>query len=133
MIIYCSKALQKALKLNKEDMATQEQLSADVNPFYAWHGHIAKVDGRNMIVLMNDQTMYCMLFRNKLPRNKNKFTDLIMEGLPYTFEAGNVNNAEIDYYMSGIGKIIFAEKADKQMTGNINRMILDMGVFVARG
>ncbi len=28
--------------------------------------------------------------------------------------------------MSGIGDIIFAEKADRQMTGNLNRMFLDM-------
>ena len=29
-------------------------------------------------------------------------------------------------YMSGVGKIIFAEKADRQMTGNLTRMFLDM-------
>jgi hypothetical protein len=57
MIIYCSKTLQTALKLNKTDLATPEQIAAEKNPFYAWHGHIAKVDGRNTIVLMNDKTM----------------------------------------------------------------------------
>ena len=87
MIIYCSKALQKALKLNKTDFATPEQLAIEDNPFYyGWHGHIAKVDRRNTIVLMNDKTMYCLLFRNKLPRNKDKFAELVMEALPYTFE-----------------------------------------------
>ena len=95
MIIYCSKALQTALKLNKPDFATPEQLATEVNPFYAWHGHIAKVDGRNTIVLMNDKTMYCLLFRNKLPRNKDKFAELVMEALPYTFEVGNINKEEI--------------------------------------
>lgn len=66
MVIYCSKALQTALKLIKADMVKPEDLQQ--NNFYSWHGHIAKVDGRNVIVLMNDKTMYCMLFRNKLPR-----------------------------------------------------------------
>ena len=28
--------------------------------------------------------------------------------------------------MSGLGEIIFAEKADRQMTGNLTRMFLDM-------
>lgn len=78
MIIYCSKALQKALKLSKTELASPEQLEKEDNPFYSWHGHIAKVDGRNTIVLMNDKTMYSMFFRNKLPRNKDKFAKLVM-------------------------------------------------------
>ena len=127
MIIYCSKALETALKLSKTDFATPEQLATEVNPFYAWHGHIAKVDGRNTIVLMNDKTMYCLLFRNKLPRNKDKFAELVMEALPYTFEVGNINQEEIVNYMSHVDNIVFAEKADRQITGNITRMILDMG------
>ena len=127
MIIYCSKALQTALKLNKTDFATPEQLEKEENPFYAWHGHIAKVDGRNTIVLMNDKTIYCLQFKNKLPRNKDKFAGLVMEALPYTFEVGNINAKEIVNYMSAVDNIVFAEKADRQITGNITRMILDMG------
>ena len=127
MIIYCTKALQKALKLNKTDFATPEQLTTEENPFYAWHGHIAKVDGRNTIVLMNDKTMYCLLFRNKLPRNKDKFAELVMEALQYTFEVGNINREEIVNYMSGVAGVVIAEKSDRQITGNITRMILDMG------
>ena len=114
MIIYCSKALQTALKLSKTDFATPEHIASEENSFYAWHGHIAKVDGRNTIVLMNDKTMYSMLFRNKLPRNKDKFAKLVMEALPYTFEVGNVNREEIVHYMSNVDKIIFAEKADRR-------------------
>lgn len=127
MIIYCSKALQIALKLNKQDFATTEQLAKEDNPFYSWHGHIAKVDGRNTTVLMNDKTMYCMLLRNKLPQNKDKFAELVMDALPYTFEVGNINAKEISTYMCNVDNIVFAEKADRQITGNINRMILDMG------
>ena len=126
MIIYCSKALQTALKLSKTDFATPEQLAKEDNPFYGWHGHISKVDGRNTIVLMNDKTMYCMLFRNKLPRNKDKFAELVMEALPYTFEVSNINGEEIDNYISSVDNIVFSEKADRQITGNITRMILDM-------
>lgn len=127
MIIYCSKALQIALKLNKTDFAKTEQLTTEENPFYSWHGHIAKVDGRNTIVLMNDKTMYCLMFRNKLPRNKDKFAELVMEALTHTFEVGNINAEEISTYMSSVEGIVFAEKADRQITGNITRMILDMG------
>ena len=127
MIIYCSKALQTALKLSKTDFATPEQLEKENNPFYGWHVHIAKVDGRNTIILMNDKTMYSMLFRNKLPRNKDKFAEIVMEALPYTFEVGNINAEEISNYMSSVDSIVFAEKSDRQITGNITRMILDMG------
>lgn len=49
-----------------------------------------------------------------------------MDALPYTFEVGNINEEEINTYMSSIENIVFDEKADRQITGNINRMILDM-------
>lgn len=127
MVIHCSKALQTALKLKKTDMATPEQLEKEADSFYSWHGHIAKVDGRNTIVLMNDKTMYCLLFRNKLPRNKDKLAELVLEAIPYTFEVGNINTSEIEKYMGGVGNIVYADRADRQITGNINRMILDMG------
>lgn len=127
MVIHCSKALQTALKLKKTDMVTPEQLEKEVDSFYSWHGHITKVDGRNTIVLMNDKTMYCLLLRNKLPRNKEKFADLVLEAIPYTLEVGNINTTEIINYMSGAGSIVYAEKIDRQIIGNINRMILDMG------
>ena len=76
-------------------------VDAQINESYAWHGHITKLNGKNTIILMNDRTMYSLVFRNRLPRN-------------------------VDKYMSGLGKIIFAEKADRQMTGNLTRMFLDM-------
>ncbi len=126
MVIHCSKALQTALKIKKVDLATSEQLEKEIDSLYSWHGHIAKIGGRNTIVLMNDKTMYCLLFRNKLPRNKEKFTELMLEAIPYTFETGIVNVAEIINYMSSVGSIIYADKSDRQITGNIKRMILDM-------
>ena len=106
MVIYCSKALQKALKLTKADMVEAENIKE--NDFYSWHGHIAKVDGRNLIVLMNDKTMYCLLFRNKLPRTASKFANLVKEAIPYTLEAGSVNFKENNAYMSNLGDIVFA-------------------------
>lgn len=61
-----------------------------------------------------------------MPRNADKFAELVKEAIPYTMEVGGFNTPEIDKYMAGVGKIIFAEKADRQMTGNLTRMFLDM-------
>ena len=98
-------------------------VDAQINELYAWHGHITKLNGKNTIILMNDRTMYSLVFRNRLPRNVDKFAELIKEAIPYTMEVGGFNNLEIDKYMSGLGKIIFAEKADRQMTGNLTRKL----------
>lgn len=68
-----------------------------------------------------------MLLRNKLPRNKDKFAELVLEAIPYTFEVGNINQVEICNYIGNVDGVVFAEKADRQVTGNITRMILDMG------
>lgn len=108
-------------------MATPEQSEKEVDSLYLWHGLVAKVDGRNAIVLMNDKTMYCLLLRNKLPRNKDKFTDLVLEAIHYTLEVGHSNRVEIDGDMSSAGSVVYAEKADRQITGNINHMISNMG------
>lgn len=100
MYIFCSKALADALNIKKNELQKMP-VDAQINELYAWHGHITKLNGKNTIILMNDRTMYSLVFRNRLPRN-------------------------VDKYMSGLGKIIFAEKADRQMTGNLTRMFLDM-------
>ena len=75
---------------------------------------------------MNDKIMYSLIFRNKLPRSVDKFAAIIKEAVPYTMEVGGFNKTEINKYMTGVGEIIFAEKPDRQMTGNITRMFLDM-------
>lgn len=56
----------------------------------------------------------CIVFlRNKLPKNKNKSVDLVLDAIPYTLEVGNMNGKEITRYMDGVGDIVFAEKTDR--------------------
>lgn len=125
MYIFCSKALTDALNIKKPEL---QKVSAEIqiDDLYAWHGHITKLDGKNTIILMNDKTMYSLIFRNKLPRSADKFATIIKEAIPYTMEVGGFNITEINKYMTGVGEIIFAEKPDRQMTGNLTRIFLDM-------
>ena len=125
MYIFCSVALADALNIKKNEL---QKIPNDmpIDDLYAWHGHITKLNGKNTIILMNDRTMYSLIFRNKLPRKADKFAELIKETIPYTMEVGGFNNPEIDKYMVGVDEIIFAEKPDRQMTGNLTRMFLDM-------
>lgn len=128
MVIYCSKALQTALKLTKKELATSEKIANEEDLLYSWHGHITKVDGRNTLILMNDKTMYSVILRNKLPKNKDNFREAVLEAIPYTFEVGNMNAAEIDKYMSNVGDIVYAEKTNRQISGNMNKMIANMAI-----
>ncbi len=125
MYIFCSKTLADALNIKKNEV---QKISVDmpVDDLYAWHGHMSKLNGKNTIILMNDKTMYSLIFRNKLPRSAEKFADIIREAIPYTMEVGGFNNPEIDKFMNDVGEIVFAEKPDRQMTGNLTRMFLDM-------
>ena len=125
MYIFCSVALADALNIKKNEL---QEIPNDmpINDLYAWHGHITKLNRKNTIILMNDRTMYSLIFRNKLPRKADKFAELIKEAIPYTMEVGGFNNPEIDKYMVGVDEIFFAEKLDLQMTGNLTRMFLDM-------
>ncbi len=125
MYIFCSKALTDALNIKKSELQKM-LIDAHMDDLYAWHGHITKLNGKNTIILMNDRTMYSIIFRNKLPRNADKFAELVKEAIPYTMEVGGFNTPEIDNYIAGVDEIIFAEKADRQMTGNLTRMFLDM-------
>lgn len=125
MYIFCSKALADALNIKKNEL---QRISIDmpIDDLYAWHGHITKLDGKNTIILMNDKTMYSLIFRNKLPKSTDKFANLVKEAIPYTMEVGGFNIPEINKYMDGVGEIIFAEKSDRQMTGNLSRIFLDI-------
>lgn len=82
MYIFCSKALTDALNIKKTEL---QKVSAkiQIDDLYAWHGHITKLNGKNTIILMNDKTMYSLIFRNKLPRSADKFSTIIKEAVPY--------------------------------------------------
>lgn len=125
MYIFCSKALADALNIKKNELQKMPA-NAQIDELYAWHSHMTKLNGKNTIILMNDRTMYSLIFRNKLPGNADKFAELVKEAIPYTMGVGGFNTSEIDKYMAEVGEIIFAEKADWQMTGNLTRMFLDM-------
>ena len=125
MYIFCSKALVDALSIKNNELQKMS-VEAQIDDLYAWHGHITELNGKNTIILMNDRTMYSLIFRNKLPRKADKFAELVKEAIPYTMEVGGFNTPEIDKYIAGAGEIIFAEKADRQLTSNFTRMFLDM-------
>ena len=122
MILYCSKALKTALKITKNDMTP----ISEGDTLFSWHGHIAKINGRNTTVLMHDRTMYCVLLRNKLLRSAVKFAEMVREAVAATFEMAEFDQSEIIEYISHMGEICFGKKPDCQMTGNITRMIVDM-------
>ena len=95
------------IEQNLEEWPQKMPADAQIDELYAWHGHITKLNGKNTIILMNDRTMYSLIFRNRLPRNADKFAELIKEAIPYTMEVGGFNNLEIDKYMSGVGCYVF--------------------------
>lgn len=125
MYVFCSKALAEALNIPRKELKKIPDTEI-VDAFYSWHGHIAKVQGKNTIVLMNDKTMYSLIFRNNLPRKAEKLVGMILEAIAFTMEVGGLNYAEIEKYLEGIGEIVLAEKPERQMTGNLTRMMLDM-------
>ena len=65
MYIFCSKALADALNIKKNELQKMP-VDAQIDELYAWHGHITKLNGKNTIILMNDRTMYSLIFRNRL-------------------------------------------------------------------
>lgn len=120
MIIYCSKALQKALNLKKADLLPAEDVQHQGDDLYHWHAHIAKVEGKNTIVVMNDKTRYVIILRNRLPRSQVSFVKLMEEAIPYTFEVEGYNSIDAMNYMANMGPIVFGAKGDRQITSNIN-------------
>ena len=72
MYIFCSKALADALNIKKNELQKMP-VDAQINELYAWHGHITKHNGKNTIILMNDRTMYSLVFRNRLPSGSSYY------------------------------------------------------------
>ena len=92
------------IELNLEEWLQKMPVDAQIDELYAWHGHITKLNGKNTIILMNDRTMYSLIFRNRLPRNVDKFAELIKEAIPYTMEVGGFNNLKLISICPGWGK-----------------------------
>lgn len=99
-------------------------VDAQINELYAWHGHITKLNGKNTIILMNDRTMYSLVFRNRLPRNVDKFAELIKEAIPYTMEVGGFNrDADLPIHYVAIYQSIniFGREAGIRYYGEVTK------------
>lgn len=120
MIIYCSNALKKSLKLNKSQIEDSGLTNED--DLFCWHGHIKKIEGKNTIVLTNDKTLYSIIFRNKLPRNPEKFKKLVQESIAEFFKSERYKDEDIENYLEKMGDIIFSEKSNRSITGHMNNI-----------
>ena len=51
MYIFCSKALDDALNIKKNELHKMP-VDVQIDDLYAWHGHITKLNGKNTIILI---------------------------------------------------------------------------------
>ena len=115
MIIYISKALQDSMNIKEADI----DRNAVQDEKYCWHAHITKLNGKNTIVLMNDYTTYSILLRNRLPRSKDKFIELLNEAL---YDGLMISGLDFEDYLLNGGDIVLSRNHDRQMLGNINEV-----------
>ena len=115
MIIYITKALQDSMKIKEADI----DRNAVQDEKYCWHAHITKLNGKNTIILMNDKTTYSILLRNKLPRSKDKFIELLKEAL---YNGLMILGLDFEDYLLNGGDIVLSRNHDRQMLGNINEV-----------
>lgn len=115
MIIQCTKALadvagQTLLELN--DSEREEQ-----HPLGFWHAHVMKVNRRNTILLVNNETLYTVVLYGVKKRDFEQMDKRMEEAIRYALRFDGYDDELINEYFKASPGILFTRGTSRSIQG----------------
>ncbi len=112
MLIQCTKKLLD--KLGVEPVASIEEES-----LFCWHANYIRVNGKNTIVLLNNQTRYCITLYGVYAKDLKKLDELIKRTLKETMVTGSFNPEIIDAYIQAAGEVTYSKTSSRSVLSGL--------------
>ena len=119
MEIGATKAVQERLKKTKIDEIKGASL------VFCWDTHLTKINGRNVLFIVNASNRYTIAMTDIEPRNWNYYTMYIGRVIHGVMQQMGYSESQIDQYFKMSGDISVTKTHGKKSVGGINRMITD--------
>jgi len=120
MFIQCTQALRKKIGLKDENLSKGEAYQQYPNSLRAWHGNLIRYNGKQSVVLMNDETRYGVLLYGVKMKDFKKIDELIFDGIRGVLEMEGVRPEIIDEYLQRDKGIFYGKTRNRSMVTKLN-------------
>lgn len=115
MLLECTKKLADAMKI-KLNVITPIRRA----PFYEWHANIFLFDRRKGVILMNNQTRYCIVLYGLKAEHFKKLGSIVLAAIEETFIAEGFPDEKVQRYIENCGDVVYTKTHDRSILGQIN-------------
>lgn len=129
MIIQCTKSLLQKLGLKETDLVSSEGYEQFPESFTAWHANYVKLNGCNVLVLMNNETRFPVVICKPTKKELKDIDGLIRKGIAEALRMEGVREEVIEDYFNFAGEIVFSKTASRSIVGKMNNAIRDLEIF----
>ena len=123
MLIECTKKLADAMKIKLGDITPIKR-----EPFYEWHANLFWFDRRKGVILMNNQTRYCIVLYGVKAEHFKKLGSIMLSAIEETFMAEGFPVVRVKRYIENCGDVVYTKTHDRSILSQ--SMIF---IFIFRG
>jgi hypothetical protein len=115
MLIECTKKLADTMKIKVGAVIPIKR-----EPFYEWHANLFLFDRRKGIILMNNQTRYCIILYGLKAEHFKKLGNIVLSAIEETFMAEGFSAEKVKRYIEKCGDVVYCKTHDRSVLGQIN-------------
>ncbi|SMD15320.1 DUF6933 domain-containing protein [Sporomusa malonica] len=118
MLLACTKKLSEVLKIKLPDITPHSR-----EPLCEWHANLFVFDRRKGVVMMNNQTRYCVVLYGLKAEHFKIFGNITLSCIKQTLLAEGFQKEIIEKYIDYCSEVVFTKTYDRSVMSQMNDMI----------
>lgn len=125
MFLECTKKLADTLKTKLTDITFIYR-----QPLYEWHANLFFFNRRKGVILMNNQTRYCIVLYGLKSEHFKQFKDIVLSAIEKIFLAEGLSEDVVTKYINHCGEVVLTKTHDRSVLGQMNDMLYTTSFFI---
>ncbi|MFH5836271.1 plasmid pRiA4b ORF-3 family protein [Proteiniclasticum sp. C24MP] len=117
MIIQCTKVLGESMGRNL--VTLEESQKQEQHPLGLWHAHMTKVNRRNTVIMVNEETLYAVVLYGVKKKEFLHLEEEMEKGIRKALKADGYNDQVISEYFKASPAILLARETNRSIQGKI--------------
>lgn len=118
MFLECTKKLADALKIKLFNITPLRR-----EPFYEWHANLFIFNRRKGMIMMNNQTRYCVVLYGLKAEHFKDIRHIALSAIEQIFLAEGFAKEAVGRYMNHCGDIVIGKTHDRSVISQMNDML----------
>ena len=118
MFFQCTKKLADTLKIKLFDVTPLRR-----EPFYEWHANLFVFNRRKGIIMMNNQSRYCIVLYGLKAEQFKKIRPIALAAIEQIFLAEGFSKEGVAHYINHCGDVVVTKTHDRSVLSQMNDML----------